>query len=223
MLTDGTIYFCDRGEEIKAFNILDGLGLKMLRPAASNPPSCRAANSKVVALRAKELGIRHVLLGVDDKRAEFQRLFARLKLAPEKASHMGDDLPDLPVMRRCGIALAPPNAHAVILGARASRHPRVGRSRCGARSLRMAARARRESWKTCWRSTCVNDRLSRAMPLLILLALATLTFWLDQKVQQPPDNGDPALRHDPDFVVEGFLHPDESRRHPPLYAVGERR
>ena len=63
----------------------------------------------------------------------------------------------------------------------------------------------------------MNDRLSRAMPLLMLLALAILTFWLDQKVQQPPDSGDPALRHDPDFVVEGFtstrMNPDGTRRY----------
>ncbi len=63
----------------------------------------------------------------------------------------------------------------------------------------------------------MNDRLARAMPLFLLLALAVLTFWLDHKVQQPADSGDPALRHDPDFVVEGFsstrMNPDGSQRY----------
>jgi lipopolysaccharide export system protein LptC len=63
----------------------------------------------------------------------------------------------------------------------------------------------------------LNDRVARSMPLLLLLSLAILTFWLDQKVQQAPDSGDPSLRHDPDFVIEGFsstrMNPDGSRRY----------
>jgi 3-deoxy-D-manno-octulosonate 8-phosphate phosphatase (KDO 8-P phosphatase) len=115
VFTDGTVYFSSRGESLKAFNILDGHGIKMLRAGGIEPAILSGRRSGAVTQRARELGIRHVMLGVSDKRAEFQRLLARLKLAPEQASHMGDDLPDLPVMRQCGIALAPPNAHALIL------------------------------------------------------------------------------------------------------------
>jgi len=70
--------------------------------------------SKVVALRAKEIGISHLLQGVDDKLDTYRRLLRKLDLAEEETSFMGDDLPDLPVLRRCGLAFSVPNAPELV-------------------------------------------------------------------------------------------------------------
>ena len=116
VLTDGTIYLSEHGEETKAFNILDGLGLKMLSASGIVTALLSGRKSKVVALRAKEIGISHVLQGVDDKLGTYQRLLRKLDLAEEETSFMGDDLPDLPVLRRCGLAFSVPNAPEIVRG-----------------------------------------------------------------------------------------------------------
>ena len=70
--------------------------------------------SKVVALRAKEIGVSHLLQGVDDKLNTYLRLLRKLDLAEVETSFMGDDLPDLPVLRRCGLAFSVPNAPELV-------------------------------------------------------------------------------------------------------------
>jgi 3-deoxy-D-manno-octulosonate 8-phosphate phosphatase (KDO 8-P phosphatase) len=67
-----------------------------------------------VSRRARETGVAHVLQGIDDKLAAYRALLARLRLTEEQTSFMGDDLPDLPVLRRCGLALSVPNAPQVV-------------------------------------------------------------------------------------------------------------
>ena len=114
VLTDGTLYLSERGEEMKAFNILDGLGLKMLSATGIITALLSGRKSKVVAMRAKELGILHVLQGAGDKLETYHRLLRKLGLAEEESSFMGDDLPDLPVLRRCGLALSVPNAPEIV-------------------------------------------------------------------------------------------------------------
>ena len=114
VLTDGTIYFSERGEEMKAFSVLDGLGLKMLSSSGIITALLSGRKSKVVALRAKEIGIPHLLQGVDDKLDTYRRLLRKLDLAEEETSFMGDDLPDLPVLRRCGLAFSVPNAPELV-------------------------------------------------------------------------------------------------------------
>jgi 3-deoxy-D-manno-octulosonate 8-phosphate phosphatase (KDO 8-P phosphatase) len=114
VLTDGTIYLSESGEEMKAFNILDGLGLKMLAASGIVTALLSGRKSKMVALRAKEIGIAHLMQGVDDKLEVYHRLLRKLDLAEEETSYMGDDLPDLPVLRRCGLALSVPNAPDVV-------------------------------------------------------------------------------------------------------------
>jgi 3-deoxy-D-manno-octulosonate 8-phosphate phosphatase (KDO 8-P phosphatase) len=114
VLTDGTIYFSERGEEMKAFNVLDGLGLKMLSASGIATALLSGRKSKVVALRAKEIGISHVLQGAEDKLDTYRRLLRKLELAEEETSFMGDDLPDLPVLRRCGLAFSVPNAPELV-------------------------------------------------------------------------------------------------------------
>jgi 3-deoxy-D-manno-octulosonate 8-phosphate phosphatase (KDO 8-P phosphatase) len=114
VLTDGTVYHSERGEEIKAFNILDGLGLKLLAASGIATALLSGRKSKIVALRAKEIGISHVLQGAEDKLDTYHHLLRKLKLAEEETSFMGDDLPDLPVLRRCGLAFSVPNAPELV-------------------------------------------------------------------------------------------------------------
>lgn len=110
VLTDGTIWMGPQGEAFKAFNILDGHGVKMLQAAGVATAILSGRSSEAVTRRAGELGIAHVIQGSPDKVADFERLIARLALAPEACAFVGDDLPDLGVMGRCGLAIAVANA-----------------------------------------------------------------------------------------------------------------
>ena len=110
VLTDGTLYIGARGEGFKAFNILDGHGLKMLRESGVVTAILSGRKHGAVDRRAKELSIDHVIQGRSEKIPEFEKLAKRLKLTDEQCSYMGDDLPDLPVLRRCGFAVTVPNA-----------------------------------------------------------------------------------------------------------------
>ena len=114
VLTDGTIYLGQRGEEMKAFHVGDGLGMKMLAEGGIAAALLSGRKSRVVELRAKEIGITHVYQGISDKLDTYQRLLRKLGLAEEETSFMGDDLPDLPVLRRCGLAFSVPNAPKVV-------------------------------------------------------------------------------------------------------------
>lgn len=106
VMTDGTLYIGAEGEAFKAFNILDGHGVKMLQAAGIATAIISGRSSPAVARRAAELGIAHVHQGVADKGAEFEGLVARLGIEARACAFVGDDLPDLPVMRRCGFAVA---------------------------------------------------------------------------------------------------------------------
>ncbi|MBB5019467.1 3-deoxy-D-manno-octulosonate 8-phosphate phosphatase (KDO 8-P phosphatase) [Chitinivorax tropicus] len=114
VLTDGKLYLSDSGEEIKAFNTLDGHGMKMLRQSGVELAIITGRTSKLVALRARNLGITHLYQGVENKLDAFQDLLAQLNLRAEQAAYMGDDVIDLPVMRRCGLAFTVPAAPAVV-------------------------------------------------------------------------------------------------------------
>lgn len=114
VLTDGGLYLSDSGEEFKRFNSLDGHGLKMLKASGMELAIITGRTSKCVELRAKNLGITHLYQGIEDKLAAMQSLLADLKLAPEAAAFMGDDVVDLPVMRRVGVALSVPGAPQIV-------------------------------------------------------------------------------------------------------------
>jgi 3-deoxy-D-manno-octulosonate 8-phosphate phosphatase (KDO 8-P phosphatase) len=114
VLTDGGLYLSDSGEEFKRFNSLDGHGLKMLKASGVELAIITGRTSKCVALRARNLGITRLYQGVEDKLAAMQSLLAELKLAPEAAAFMGDDVVDLPVLRRVGLALSVPAAPQVV-------------------------------------------------------------------------------------------------------------
>ena len=110
VLTDGTIWIGPQGEAFKAFNILDGHGIKMLQAAGVDTAILSGRESQAVVCRAGELSIRHVVQGAGDKLAAFEELLAKAGCRAEASSFMGDDLPDLPVLKRCGFAVAVANA-----------------------------------------------------------------------------------------------------------------
>ncbi len=110
VLTDGALYLADSGEELKRFHTLDGLGMKLLAGAGIELALITGRNSRVVAKRAAELGIAHLFQGAADKLEVLERLRARLGLAFGACGYMGDDLPDLPLLARCGFAATVPEA-----------------------------------------------------------------------------------------------------------------
>ena len=110
VLTDGRVYLSATGETFKAFHILDGLGLKMLAASGVTLGAISGRKSAAAARRARETGLAHLMLGVDDKLAAYRKLLRRLSVSEEETAYMGDDLPDLPVLRRCGLALSVPGA-----------------------------------------------------------------------------------------------------------------
>lgn len=114
VLTDGGLYLSDSGEEFKRFNSLDGHGLKMLKNSGIELAIITGRTSRCVELRAKNLGITRLYQGIEDKLAAMQSLLADLKLAPEQAAFMGDDVVDLPVLRRVGLALSVPAAPQIV-------------------------------------------------------------------------------------------------------------
>jgi 3-deoxy-D-manno-octulosonate 8-phosphate phosphatase (KDO 8-P phosphatase) len=114
VMTDGTIYMGPEGEAFKAFNILDGHGFKMLQSAGVACAILSGRSSQAVARRAAELSVTHVVQGSVDKVADFEKLVQRAGVEPDACAFVGDDLPDLAVMKRCGLAVAVANAVAAV-------------------------------------------------------------------------------------------------------------
>lgn len=110
VLTDGGLYLADSGEEFKRFNSLDGHGIKLLKASGVEIAIITGRTSRCVELRAKNLGITRLYQGVEDKWGAMQKLLGEMKLAPEAAAFMGDDVVDLPVMRRVGFSITVPNS-----------------------------------------------------------------------------------------------------------------
>jgi 3-deoxy-D-manno-octulosonate 8-phosphate phosphatase (KDO 8-P phosphatase) len=114
VMTDGTLYYSERGEELKAFNIQDGYGVKMLRQYGVEVALITGRRSGAVEQRAANLGIAHLFQGAEDKRGAYAALLAQLGLASEQSGCMGDDLPDLPLITRCGFAATVAAAPAAV-------------------------------------------------------------------------------------------------------------
>ena len=114
ILTDGRLYYSDSGEEIKAFNVQDGQGIKMLRESGVAVAIITSRSSRLVENRARDLGIDLLFQGVADKREAMNNLLRRLGLNLSAASYMGDDVIDLPVLRRCGFAVSVPDAPTIV-------------------------------------------------------------------------------------------------------------
>lgn len=114
VLTDGRLYYSETGDAMKAFDVRDGMGMKLLQDAGIELAIITSRRAPSVLLRAKDLGISHVQQGVADKRSGFDALLAELAMAPEEAAFMGDDLVDLPVFRHCGFAVTVADAPALL-------------------------------------------------------------------------------------------------------------
>ena len=130
VLTDGTLLYGPKGEALKAFSAHDGHGLKMLAASGVACALLSGRRSAAVARRAEELGIAHVLQGIEDKLAATQKLGVPLN----QVGFMGDELVDLPVLIRCGFACAPREAPEAVRS-RVHYVPRAGAGRGAAREV----------------------------------------------------------------------------------------
>jgi 3-deoxy-D-manno-octulosonate 8-phosphate phosphatase (KDO 8-P phosphatase) len=106
VLTDGGVIFDNQGIEIKRFHIRDGLGIRLWQRAGHHFGIVTGRASHIVQLRAVELGVDIVRQGIDDKLPAVKQILAEQKLQPEQVCYVGDDLPDLPVLRYVGLAVA---------------------------------------------------------------------------------------------------------------------
>jgi 3-deoxy-D-manno-octulosonate 8-phosphate phosphatase (KDO 8-P phosphatase) len=115
-MTDGRLYFSENGEEMKAFNILDGQGIKMLMQSGVLVAVITGRTSRLVARRMENLGISFLYQGREDKFDALQELLAaeKLDIRLDEIAHVGDDYPDLTVMQRVGMGIAVANAHPVV-------------------------------------------------------------------------------------------------------------
>ena len=114
VLTSAQLFIGSSGEVIKAFNTLDGHGIKMLQNTGVQTAIITARNDPAVAHRAAQLGINHYLHGVENKHQAFAQLCAQIQIAAQETAFVGDDVIDLPVMTRCGFPFAVANAHAYV-------------------------------------------------------------------------------------------------------------
>jgi 3-deoxy-D-manno-octulosonate 8-phosphate phosphatase (KDO 8-P phosphatase) len=114
VLTDGGLYLSADGESLKRFNILDGLGLKLLDRAGITPAVITGRDSPALRSRLGALGVKHVHYNTEDKLPAAQKVLAQLGCDWAQAAAIGDDWPDLPVLRRCAFAAAPAQAHAEV-------------------------------------------------------------------------------------------------------------
>jgi 3-deoxy-D-manno-octulosonate 8-phosphate phosphatase (KDO 8-P phosphatase) len=114
VMTDGGIYFTDQGDELKRFSSLDGHGITMLRKVGIKIAIITGRRSQLMEHRARNLKIDYLYQGVDDKLATFQELLQVSEMKPEECAYIGDDVIDLPVMRRVAFAVAVPNSPEIV-------------------------------------------------------------------------------------------------------------
>lgn len=110
VFTDGRLWLSDAGVESKAFCTQDGYGVKALLRAGIAVAVISGRDSEAVRIRMRELGVAHLLQRVEDKVAAFETLLGTLKLTAAQCAYTGDDVPDLPLLRRVGFAVAVANA-----------------------------------------------------------------------------------------------------------------
>ena len=107
VLTDGRLYYGPRGESLKVFDVRDGYALRAAEEAGLRVALISSRTSGAVSRRMKDLGIKEIHQGADDKLWVFRSLCRRLRVTPAEVAYMGDDLPDLSVLRQVGLRLAP--------------------------------------------------------------------------------------------------------------------
>jgi 3-deoxy-D-manno-octulosonate 8-phosphate phosphatase (KDO 8-P phosphatase) len=114
VLTDGSLYYGNNGEELKAFNIQDGLGIKLLQKNGIKVGIITGRSSELLARRARELGIELVVQGREDKLTALNEVLDTCDYKMDEIAFLGDDLPDLAVIRRVGLGVAVANARPVV-------------------------------------------------------------------------------------------------------------
>ncbi len=117
VLTDGRLFIGESGELFKAFSSLDGHGMKLLREGGIVPVVVTGRDSPAVRRRPAELGIVHAAYGASDKMAAAAALVEALGVGWERVAAIGDDWPDLPLLRRAAFSCAPPSAHVEVRAA----------------------------------------------------------------------------------------------------------
>lgn len=156
VLTDGTLIYSEAGESVKRFHAHDGLGIRLLHEAGIQVAVISGRSSPALDRRLRDLSIRHVRTGENDKRAALEQLATRLGIELSKVCFAGDDVPDLPAMRMAGLSIAVRNAHPRV---RAAAHWVTGASG-GAGAVREIADALLEARQA---SDATYERLSSSM------------------------------------------------------------
>jgi 3-deoxy-D-manno-octulosonate 8-phosphate phosphatase (KDO 8-P phosphatase) len=105
VMTDGSIVISNAGVETKAFHVRDGLGVKLWQQAGFQFGILTSRNSRIVKIRAAELGVSIVRQGFEDKLSAAQEIFASLQIQPREVCYIGDDLPDIPVLNQVGLSV----------------------------------------------------------------------------------------------------------------------
>ncbi|MBT8136892.1 MAG: HAD-IIIA family hydrolase [Gammaproteobacteria bacterium] len=111
VLTDGRLYYCEDGEHLKVFHVHDGLGLRRLMSAGIKPVIISARKSKAVKRRMKELGVADVYMHCADKGERIEAVMREAGVTAEQVAAIGDDLADLPMLQRAGLAVTVANGH----------------------------------------------------------------------------------------------------------------
>jgi 3-deoxy-D-manno-octulosonate 8-phosphate phosphatase (KDO 8-P phosphatase) len=114
VLTDGSLFIGDDGQEYKAFHARDGHGMVMLQQTGVSLAVITGRQSQVVRLRMESLGIRHVYQGRRDKLPAYDELKSRLQLDDTAFAYVGDDLVDLPILAQVGLSIAVADAHPLV-------------------------------------------------------------------------------------------------------------
>lgn len=134
VLTDGSLFLGDAGEQYKAFNSRDGHGIRMAQEGGIEVAVLTGRNSEVVTHRMRDLGVRHIMQGRRDKGLAIEELLARSGFGARETAFVGDDVVDLPAMRRVGLGIAVADAHPLVLE-HADWRTRVGGGRGAVREV----------------------------------------------------------------------------------------
>ena len=117
VMTDGKLHYSARGEEIKSFDVKDGLGIQLLLNAKILVGIISGRNSDALEQRIKDLGIQHMYVSSSDKEKDLQKFLKTTGLRREEVAYIGDDLPDLTAIKMCGFSACPNDACSEILNA----------------------------------------------------------------------------------------------------------
>lgn len=114
ILTDGSVYWLENGQQMKRFHVLDDKGFEMLKQHGIITAIISGEDNPLIAARAEKLGADHLVMGEYDKLEVLRGICKEHGIALTECAYIGDDVNDLPAMRACGLSFAPPNAHTVV-------------------------------------------------------------------------------------------------------------